>query len=127
MWGLIRIGMDYVPAAIIASVITIITNFLLLEYLVFADMRSESGRMLTRFLKSFSFNGLEAIIRIPILSILVEGAHIPAVLAAALTLVAAFVLRFVFHALVVYAPRRSGRPAGAPEAAPAAAGRRTLE
>ncbi|MFJ6678216.1 glycosyltransferase [Microbacterium sp. NPDC091382] len=127
MWGLIRFGMDYVPAAIIASVITIVTNFLLLEYLVFADMRSESGRMLTRFVKSFTFNGLEAIVRIPILSILVEGAHIPAVLAAALTLVAAFVLRFVFHALVVYAPRRQGAPSAATEPAPAPAGRRTLE
>lgn len=127
MWGLIRLGMDYVPAAIIASVITIVTNFLLLEYLVFADMRSESGRMLTRFVKSFTFNGLEAIIRIPVLSILVEGAHIPAVLAAALTLIAAFVLRFVFHALVVYAPRRAARPTATTEAAPAPAGRRTLE
>ncbi|SCY63592.1 dolichol-phosphate mannosyltransferase [Microbacterium sp. LKL04] len=127
MWGLIRLGMDYVPAAIIASVITIVTNFLLLEYLVFADMRSESGRMLTRFVKSFTFNGLEAIIRIPVLSILVEGAHIPAVLAAALTLIAAFVLRFVFHALVVYAPRRAARPAATTEAAPAPAGRRTLD
>ena len=65
--------------------------------------------------------------RIPVLSILVEGAHIPAVLAAALTLVAAFVLRFVFHALVVYAPRRSGRRAAQPDAAPTAVGGRTLE
>ncbi|MEV5041020.1 glycosyltransferase family 2 protein [Microbacterium sp. LMI1x-1-1.1] len=127
MWGLIRLGMDYVPAAIVASVITIITNFLLLEYLVFADMRSESGRMLTRFLKSFSFNGLEAIIRIPVLSIIVEATHIPAVLAAALTLVAAFVLRFVFHALVVYAPRRPIRAVAAQESEPAAAGGRTLD
>lgn len=127
MWGLIRLDLDYVPAAIVASVITIITNFLLLEYLVFADMRSESGRMATRFLKSFTFNGLEAIVRIPVLSILVEGAHIPAVLAAALTLVAAFVLRFMFHALVVYAPRRAKRAAGERATEPAAAGGRTLE
>lgn len=127
MWGLIRLGMDYVPAAVVASVVTIITNFLLLEYLVFADMRSESGRMLTRFVKSFSFNGLEAVVRIPVLSILVEGAHIPAVLAAALTLIAAFVLRFMFHALVVYAPRRGRRAARESAPAPAAASGRRLE
>lgn len=126
MWGLIRLGVDYVPAAIAASVITIITNFFLLEYLVFADMRSESGRMRARFVKSFTFNGLEAIIRIPVLSILVEGVHIPAVLAAALTLIAAFVLRFMFHALVVYAPARARRTAAAVTAEAVSPGR-TLE
>lgn len=107
MWGLIRLGLDYVVAAIIASELTIIGNFLLLEYLVFADMRAESGRMRTRFLTSFAFNNAEAVIRIPVLWVLVESAHIPSVLAAGLTLVAAFVVRFVFHALVVYAPRKA--------------------
>ncbi len=106
MWGLIRLGMDYIPAAIIASEVTIIGNFLLLEYLVFSDMRADSGRMRTRFIKSFAFNNVEAIIRIPVLAVLVQGAHIPSVLAAAITLVAAFVVRFVYHALWVYAPKR---------------------
>lgn len=110
MWGLIRLGMDYLPAAIIASEVTIIGNFLLLEYLVFADMRADSGAMRTRFLKSFTFNNLEALIRIPVLAALVQGAHIPSVLAAAITLVAAFLVRFVYHALWVYAPKRAARP-----------------
>jgi len=138
MAGLMALGMSYLPAAIIASETTIITNFLLLEYLVFSDMRADSGRMRSRFVKSFTFNNLEAIVRIPVLSILVEGAHIPAVLAAGLTLVAAFVVRFVFHALVVYAPQRRAavEPAEAavepvPDAAGSAAARpragRTLE
>ncbi|MDL5352839.1 glycosyltransferase family 2 protein [Microbacterium sp. zg-YB36] len=107
MWGLIRLGVEYVVAAVIASELTIIGNFLLLEYLVFADMRSESGRMRHRFVQSFLFNNLEAVIRIPIMWMLVESTNIPSVLAAALTLVAAFVVRFVFHALVVYAPKRT--------------------
>ncbi|MGR6741157.1 glycosyltransferase [Microbacterium sp. F1-18] len=117
MWGLIRLGMDYLPASIIASEITIIGNFLLLEYLVFSDMRSESGSMTQRFVKSFAFNNAEAIIRIPVLWMLVENAHIPSVIAAGLTLIAAFVVRFVFHALVVYAPKKPRVPA-ALEAAP---------
>ncbi|WP_424449282.1 glycosyltransferase [Microbacterium arborescens] len=117
MWGLIRLGMDYLPASIIASEITIIGNFVLLEYLVFSDMRSESGSMTQRFLKSFSFNNAEAIIRIPVLWVLVENAHIPSVIAAGLTLIAAFVVRFVFHALVVYAPKKQ-RVAPVLEAAP---------
>lgn len=130
MWGLIRLGMDYIPAALIASEITIIGNFLLLEYLVFADMRADSGRMRERFLKSFVFNNVEAIVRIPVLWVLVEGAHFPSVFAAAVTLVVAFVARFVFHALVVYAPqRRRAAPAGEPEAAaaPASVAGRSLD
>ncbi|MFF0911844.1 glycosyltransferase [Microbacterium enclense] len=107
MWALTELGMEYLWAAVVASVITIIGNFLLLEYLVFADMRAESGQMWHRFAKSFAFNGIEAIVRIPVIGILVERAHLPSVLAAALTLVAAFVVRFVFHALVVYAPKKS--------------------
>ncbi|MFS0713700.1 glycosyltransferase family 2 protein [Microbacterium sp. 2P01SA-2] len=123
MWGLIRLGMDYLPASIIASEITIIGNFLLLEYLVFSDMRSESGSMTQRFVKSFAFNNAEAVIRIPVLWVLVENAHIPSVIAAGLTLIAAFVVRFVFHALVVYAPKKQRVPAmleAAPERARAA-------
>lgn len=117
MWGLIRLGMNYIPAAIIASEVTIIGNFLLLEYLVFSDMRADSGRMRTRFIKSFAFNNIEAIIRIPLLAVLVQGAHIPSVLAAAITLVAAFVVRFVYHALWVYAPKRLAGAAAAPAVA----------
>lgn len=126
MWGLVHLGMNYVPAAIIASEVTIIGNFLLLEYLVFADMRSDSGQMWVRFLKSFAFNNVEAVVRIPIIPLLVQGAHIPSVLAAAITLAAAFVVRFVYHALWVYAPKRK---ATARIAAPAVAraGERTLE
>jgi dolichol-phosphate mannosyltransferase len=110
MWALTTLGVEYLWAAVIASEVTIIGNFLLLEYLVFSDMRADSGRMPHRFLKSFTFNNAEAGIRIPIIWLLVEGAQWPSVFAAAVTLAAAFVVRFVFHALVVYRPRsRSDR------------------
>lgn len=125
MWGLIRLGMDYVPAAIIASEVTIIGNFLLLEYLVFADMRAESGMMRWRFVKSFTFNNVEALVRIPVMAIMVQSAHIPSVLAAAITLVAAFIVRFVFHALWVYAPKRM--PEQAARTAVAQSAGRSLE
>ncbi len=107
MWALQMVGVQYIVAAVIASVVTIVANFLALEYLVFADMRAESGLMRHRFIKSFTFNGVEAIIRIPVIYLLVSQAHIQSVVAAALTLIAAFVVRFVFHALVVYAPKKS--------------------
>lgn len=114
MWGLQTVGVQYLVAAVIASVLTIIANFIALEYLVFADMREESGLMRHRFIKSFTFNGIEAIVRIPVIWLLVNEAHIQSVLAAALTLIAAFIIRFVFHALVVYAPKKA-------QAAPAVA------
>lgn len=126
MWGLIRLGMDYLPAAIIASEVTIIGNFLLLEYLVFSDMRADSGLMRTRFIKSFLFNNAEAIVRIPVLALLVQSVHIPSVLAAAITLAAAFVVRFVYHALWVYAPKRLAAAVVREPAVVTAAGR-TLE
>lgn len=119
MWALVAVHMPYVWAAVVASVITIVANFLALEYLVFADMRADSGRMWHRFVKSFTFNGIEAIVRIPLIAVLVERAHIPSVIAAAVTLIAAFVVRFVFHALVVYAPKK--RRAEAAALAPAVA------
>ena len=64
--------MQYLIASVIASVLTIIGNFLALEYLVFADMREESGLMRHRFVKSFTFNGIEAIVRIPVIWLLVN-------------------------------------------------------
>jgi dolichol-phosphate mannosyltransferase len=119
MWVLVTLGMEYVFGAVIASVVTIIGNFLLLEYLVFADMRADSGLMRHRFVKSFTFNGLEALIRIPVLAVIVEFTHIQSVVAAALTLLAAFVVRFVFHALVVYAPKKRREAAVAAASLPA--------
>ena len=48
-------------------------------------------------------------------ALLVNSWHVTAVLATAITLVIAFVVRFVFHSLVVYAPRKPGRKSSARE------------
>jgi dolichol-phosphate mannosyltransferase len=108
MWALIHMGMDYVVAAVIAAEITIISNFLLQERFVFQDMRDSASGVWMRFPKSFSFNNAEALIRIPMLALMVQTWHISAVVAAAITLMVAFVVRFMFHSLVVYAPRKAG-------------------
>ena len=108
VWALTAMGVDYVIAAIVAAETTIIGNFLLLEHFVFHDMRAAASSGWLRFAKSFGFNNAEALIRIPVMALLVETWHISAVLATGLTLVVAFVVRFVFHSLVVYAPRRAG-------------------
>lgn len=108
VWALTRMGVDYIVAAVIAAEVTIIGNFLLMERFVFQDMRDAASGVGVRFAKSFGFNNAEALIRIPIMALLVETWHISAVLATGLTLVVAFFVRFVFHSLVVYAPRRPG-------------------
>ncbi|MCC2033007.1 glycosyltransferase [Microbacterium allomyrinae] len=108
VWALTQLGVDYIVAAIIAAEVTIIGNFLLLEHFVFHDMRQHASSGWMRFAKSFTFNNVEALIRIPIIAVMVESWHFSAVLATAITLVFAFFVRFLFHSLVVYAPRKAG-------------------
>lgn len=110
MAGLTHVGMSYVWAAVIAAEVTILGNFFLQERFVFREMLGNASARWLRFAKSFSFNNAEALIRIPVLALLVETWHISSVLAAAITLAVAFVARFVFHSLVVYAPQREGAP-----------------
>jgi dolichol-phosphate mannosyltransferase len=108
VWVLTHVGVNYVVAAIIASEVTIIANFLLIERFVFQDMRGQASGVWSRFAKSFTFNNAELLIRIPVVALLVGTSHITAVLATAITLAVAFIVRFVFHSLVVYAPRKAG-------------------
>lgn len=107
VWLLTLWGVNYVVAAIVAAELTIVGNFLLIEHWVFKEMRADASGTWVRFAKSFAFNNAEAAIRIPIVALMVGTVHVSAVLATAVTLIVAFFARFVFHALVVYAPRRS--------------------
>lgn len=106
MWVLTLVGVPYIWAAIIGAEATIIGNFILQERFVFADMRTDARALGTRFVTSFTFNNVEAAVRIPVMALMVETWHISSVLATGLTLIVAFVARFLFHSLVVYAPRR---------------------
>jgi dolichol-phosphate mannosyltransferase len=108
VWALTHVGVNYVVAAIVASEVTIIANFMLIERFVFQDMRGQASGVWSRFAKSFTFNNAELLIRIPVVALLVSTSHITAVLATAITLAVAFIVRFVFHSLVVYAPRKAG-------------------
>lgn len=118
MWVLTSLGVGYIWAAIVGAEVTIIGNFLLQERFVFADMKSSASGVWSRFAASFTFNNVEAALRIPVLAFMVETWHISSVLAAALTLVVAFVGRFLFHSLVVYAPRRGAQTAADSSAEP---------
>jgi len=116
VWALTSVGANYVVAAVIGAEATIIGNFLLIERFVFNDLRHQASSVWARFAKSFTFNNAEAVIRIPIMALMVETWHISSVIATAVTLVAAFFVRFVFHALVVYAPKKATVPGASPAA-----------
>ncbi|QAY69036.1 glycosyltransferase [Xylanimonas protaetiae] len=106
--GLQALGWHYLTAVIASNLLTIATNFLLQERFVFGDLRGEAGSSAwRRFTQSFAFNGTEALVRTLLLWWIVERAvpH-PELVQAALILIA-FLLRFVFHAQVVYRPRRT--------------------
>ena len=112
MWLLTAAGMPYVWAAIIG-------NFVLQERFVFGDMRGDARGVWARFAASFTFNNVEAALRIPVMVLMVETWHVSSVLATAISLVVAFFARFLFHALFVYAPRRErGRGTRTADAAP---------
>ncbi|WP_431074409.1 glycosyltransferase [Microbacterium phyllosphaerae] len=106
MWLLTVAGVPYIWAAIIGAEITIIGNFILQERFVFADMRTDARGLGGRFAASFTFNNVEAALRIPVMALMVETWHISSVLATGLSLIVAFFARFLFHSLVVYAPKR---------------------
>jgi dolichol-phosphate mannosyltransferase len=113
MWALTAAGVPYIWAAVVGAEVTIIGNFLLQERFVFADMRTDARGPVARFAASFAFNNVEAALRIPVMALMVETWHISSVLATGLSLVVAFFARFLFHSLVVYAPRRRRADAGA--------------
>lgn len=102
-------GMHYMFAAVLATEITIVTNFLLAERYVFADLRASSRGAMTRAGQSILFNNLENLLRLPFLVALVEFLAVSEVLAQGLTIAGAFVGRFFFTSRVVYrakAPRQ---------------------
>lgn len=109
MWALTALGVPYIWAAIIGAEVTIIGNFILQERFVFADMRTDARGLGGRFAASFTFNNVEAALRIPVMALMVETWHISSVLATGLSLIVAFFARFLFHSLFVYAPARRER------------------
>jgi dolichol-phosphate mannosyltransferase len=106
---LTRLGAPWLLAALVAAELTIVGNFLLQERFVFRDLRHEGKGVWSRFAQSFTFNNVETLVRMPVMALLVETMHVAAVLATAITIAVAFVVRFTFHSRVVYRPRESSR------------------
>ncbi|MEC5198430.1 dolichol-phosphate mannosyltransferase [Arthrobacter sp. PL16] len=110
MTALLFLDVHYVVAAIAAAEITILSNFLMQEKLVFNGALHRAASTHKRFLQSVGFNNAEALLRLPVLVLLVEMLLINSVLAQAGTLAAAFGLRYLFHTKVVYLARPRIKP-----------------
>ena len=110
--ALTQLGMHYAWAAVAAAEISILHNFVAQEFLVFRDVRS--GRWWWRLATFLGFNNIEALVRMPLLIVLVEWARMGPVLGQALLLAVAFLLRFLFTSWVIYNPRRGAKDTEAP-------------
>ena len=98
---ILGLGTHYLLAAIVATELTILSNFLMQERLVFRDLRG--GRPFwQRILASFGFNNVETLVRVPVLVLLVDLLLIPGLVAQAATLACAFLIRFAFTSRVIY-------------------------
>ncbi|MGY2083184.1 glycosyltransferase [Blastococcus sp. SYSU DS0539] len=97
---------NYVLAAIVAAEVSILHNFVLQERFVFHDLRDGAHGRPRRLAQHLVFNNAEALIRLPFLVLLVETVPVGPVLAQAVTLAVAFLVRFLFMSRVVYRPRR---------------------
>jgi dolichol-phosphate mannosyltransferase len=106
MWllvgGLVDVG--YVLASVVAAELSIVHNFLMQERFVFRDVRR--GSWTRRFTQFLAFNNVEALARVPLLVVLVEGLGTGAVVGQALLVAVAFVGRFLFTSRVVYRPQQ---------------------
>ena len=106
LWLLTRaLGMNYLLAEVLANQVAIGWNFLLIDLLLFRHRRDRhwSGR----FGKFLALANADMIARIPLLGLLVTYLHVDVLLATAITLVAAFGVRFVVTDRFIYLSRRA--------------------
>lgn len=116
--GLLEAGGHYLPAAVVASEVAIVHNFLMQERFVYRDLRDGRRSLGRRALTFGAFNNAETLVRLPVLVRLVSGLGLHPVIAQAMTLTVAFLLRFVFVTRVVYGPLERGE---ATDASPSSA------
>ncbi len=105
VWLLTNLGVGVFFSTLIAAEVTIVGNFLLQDRFVFGDLRARTHTFWSRFARSFTFNNVEGFIRIALVVAIVDRGWMGATLATAILLAIAFIARYVFHALVVYAPK----------------------
>ncbi|GHE04293.1 glycosyltransferase [Streptomyces alanosinicus] len=107
LWALTALGVDYLPAEILANQLGVAWNFLLIEQLLFRDRRAHR-RWWDRLGRFALLANADLVLRLPLMALLVGRFGMGALPATALALVMTFVLRFVGTEALIYLPRRRG-------------------
>jgi dolichol-phosphate mannosyltransferase len=93
-------GVHYLPAAVLANLIAVGWNFALTDTLLYRDRRTR--RFAARLANFFVIGNADLLLRIPLLALLVGGAHLGVLVANLVTLLVSFAVRFLLLDKVVY-------------------------
>lgn len=105
LWLLVTgLGLSVLVGAVLATQVSTAWNFLLTDRLVFSGHKHRPGWQ--RFLGFAAVNNIVLLLRLPLLSWLVAALGVHYVAANAITLVAAFAVRFVVSDLFLFTSRR---------------------
>lgn len=105
LWALNHLaGVHYLPAAVLANLVAVGWNFALTDALLYRSRRS-SRSFQGRISRFFLLGNADLLLRIPLLALLVGGAHLGVLWANLVTLVISFVARFLVSDKVIYRPR----------------------
>jgi dolichol-phosphate mannosyltransferase len=99
------LGLHYVPAAVAANVVAVVWNFALTDRLLYASRRKNRS-FRGRFARFFLLGNADLLLRIPLLAVLVGGAHVGVLVGNLVTLVASFAVRFIISDKVIYLAER---------------------
>jgi dolichol-phosphate mannosyltransferase len=100
-------GVHYLPAAIIANVVAVCWNFTLADTLLYRNRRHRG--FLGRFSRFLLLGNADLLLRIPLLALLVSGAHLGVLLGNLVTLVISFAVRFLISDKIIYLSERQSR------------------
>jgi dolichol-phosphate mannosyltransferase len=93
-------GVHYLPASVLANLIAVGWNFALTDTLLYRDRRSR--RFFARLTNFFVIGNADLLLRIPLLALLVDGAHLGVLVANLVTLLVSFAVRFLLLDKVIY-------------------------
>lgn len=110
LWILTSAGIHYAVATVFATQVAIVWNFLLLDVLVFSGNGRWGCR--GRFGSFMLVNNVDLLVRLPLLTLLVERGGMGLLTATLITIFVSFLFRFLITDRIIYRRRSRSRPIG---------------
>ncbi|AEV87002.1 dolichol-phosphate mannosyltransferase [Actinoplanes sp. SE50] len=105
LWALNHLaGVHYLAAAVLANLVAVGWNFALTDTLLYRSRRAHRS-LRSRLSRFFLLGNADLLLRIPLLALLVDGAHLGVLPANLVTLVVSFAARFLISDKVIYRAR----------------------